>query len=407
MKIHYIIYIATVAALTSCDLVSPGEVENPNVETSDFVQSTDAMKAWVNGVDACFGTCISKFAEYGGILSDDMQNTSSRSSKTYDVLDILYTDNEVSSLSTRIGEMIEMTDFGLETVAENDPTATAAQRWHLTAVKAVALLLGAENFVALPREARGEVLESQALVQEALRVLQQGEADASTEADQALLALLRARAYRLAGEVAAALEQADRAIRLAPELLLQVQFDALNGFENSVQEYVAGGLFSILPRLVHQKVKCPQAGLYEQPIAYAKIEEAYLVKAEAETAQGKWTEAQATLSALLNVIAGRDATVTLTTVTSDQVEAATTREALLTVIYLLRQETFFAEGRRQGDMGIRLPLSEVEFKEQGNLPESYTLPLIPAYLQEIRTSIDQHEDLNERMVKGGVCPFVE
>lgn len=35
---------------------------------------------------------------------------------------------------------------------------------------------------------------------------------------------------------------------------------------------------------------------------------------------------------------------------------------LLELIYLLRQEIFMAEGRRMNDLGIRLPISEVEAK---------------------------------------------
>ena len=35
-------------------------------------------------------------------------------------------------------------------------------------------------------------------------------------------------------------------------------------------------------------------------------------------------------------------------------------DALLALIYLMRQEIFLAEGRRRSDLGIRLPISDVE-----------------------------------------------
>lgn len=37
-----------------------------------------------------------------------------------------------------------------------------------------------------------------------------------------------------------------------------------------------------------------------------------------------------------------------------------TQDDLLKLLYLMRQEIFFGEGRRAADLGIRLPLCEVE-----------------------------------------------
>ena len=45
-------------AITSCDLLSPDDVQNPNVVESDFAASTDAMAIWVNGTNASFGACV-------------------------------------------------------------------------------------------------------------------------------------------------------------------------------------------------------------------------------------------------------------------------------------------------------------------------------------------------------------
>ena len=90
-----------------------------------------------------------------------------------------------------------------------------------------------------------------------------------------------------------------------------------------------------------------------------------------------------------------------------QMEIATTADALNELIYTMRQETLFGEGRRSADMGIRLPLSEVEYVTQGNLPESYTQVFIPAYLDSIKSDIDLRTDLNARMTsaKTDIFPF--
>ena len=42
------------------------------------------------------------------------------------------------------------------------------------------------------------------------------------------------------------------------------------------------------------------------------------------------------------------------------IEAAQTQDELLELIYLMRQEIFFGEGRRPADLGLRMPLSNVE-----------------------------------------------
>ena len=408
MKKYTLLYILGAGLLSACDLLEPADVVNPNVVEEDFTSTPDAMQTWVNGTNACFGTCISKFAELTGLLSDDLYNNSSRSAKTFDVLDVLYTDTEVANLATQVGKMIEMADFGLESVAAADASTTPAMQFNLCYIKAVAYLLGAENFVALPKEARGQVLTSKEQAAEAVSVLETAGTYATSDSDKALLALLKARAYRLSGDAANAQTEAAKALSLNNSLLLQVQFDAMNGFVNTLQEYVSTQLFTILPRLEKQAVKCPLSGLSEQPIAVAKIEEAHLILAETNLSAGNLTAAQGHLNNLLNAVAARnDSSVTTLTVTAADIAAATTADALYELIYTMRQETFFGEGRRSADMGIRLPLSEVEYVTQGNLPESYTQVFIPAYLDSIKSDIDLRTDLNARMTsaKADIFPF--
>ncbi len=384
-------------AITSCNLLSPGDVQNPNVVESDFAASTDAMAIWVNGTNANFGACVSSFAEITAILSDDVHNNSSHSAKTYDVLDIAYTDGEVAKLSTHIGKMIEMADFGLETIAANDPSATDAERFNLLYIKAIAYLMGAENFVALPASADGPMLSSRELADAAMKTL---DAAGALATNPALVDLLRARASRLMGLSNAAKTYAQRALDAAPQLLVEAQFDDINGYSNTLQSYVANDLFTILPRLAAQRVKCPQAGLHEQPIAVAKAEEAHLILAECAVVGGDLEAARTHLCNLLSLVQLRgDPSVTTVSLTAADVALATTREKLYETLYTLRQETFFAEGRRSSDMGIRLPLSEVEFASHGTLANELKQPVIPAYLDTIRATVDDHADLNAIMVR--------
>ena len=386
--------------LTGCDLLQPGEVQNPNVIEDDFASSSQAMQTWVNGTNAEFGACISAFAEVTGLLSDDLYNNSSRSAKTADVLDFQYTSDEVADLSTYIGKMIEMADFGLETVAKRDATTTAQQRFNLCYVKAIAYLMASENFVALPASADGDVLTSEGLAKAAVSTLDQASAYAASADDEALVALLKARAYRLCGQTDDAAAQADSVLRKSPTLLVQAMFDDINGYANSLQQYVATGLFTVLPRLQMQKVKCPQAGLYEQPIAVAKAEEAYLILAEASALNADYEQARQHLADLVQAVADRnDSTVSVLSLSADDLSSVTDRKTALETIYRSRQEIFFAEGRRSADMGIRMPMSEVEYVSRGNLPSAYIEMHIPDWLLPIKDSIDSFVDLNSRLVE--------
>lgn len=385
--------------LTSCSLLSPGHTENPNVEQSDFAQTPGAMTIWVNGVNANFATAQAKFAEFTSLLSDDMKNNSSRSAKTYDVLDILYTDGEVSVLSTHIGKMIEMTTYGLNTLAESDASTTDAQLFNLRYVRTVAYLWAAENFVALPNAAHGDVLTGTELAAQAADEARRAGALAQTADDRALALLLEARALYDAGRLSDAATVAQQSLAASPTLCRQVQFDALNGFANPLHEYAAAGLFTVLPRLQYQLPgKFPMADYWNQPIAVAKAEEAYLIVAEAEVQNGNLPAARQALADLLALVHGqRDASVSAVSVEAADLTDAASRTEAMALIYLLRQEVFFGEARRSSDLGIRLPISEVEFNEYGNLPDAYRHASIPNWLYQIRNEIDQREDLNEVM----------
>lgn len=385
-------------ALNSCELLSPDEVQNPNVEASDFATSPQAMQVWVNGTNANFAVAVATFAEYTGLLSDDLLNNSSRSSKTYDQLDIHYTDNEVFKLSTHVGKMLQMTDFGLHTIAVNDAATTPVHLFSLHYIRAYAYLLGGENFVALPREARGEVLDGPRLLEEALAELQATEPLALSAEHKALVALLEARALRGLGRMAEAEAEARSSLANAADLVQCVQFDALNGFNNSLHEYIAGGLFTIAPQLSAQQAKFPMADYWNQPLSIAKSEEAYLILAEAAAADNRFEEARQHLLSLLQLATERPASVTIVECETSAIEDATNRLSMLELIYDLRQQVLFGEGRRASDMGIRLPISEVEFNEQGNLPSSYKEPVIPAYLQSIRSEVDKHTDISRLLV---------
>ena len=167
------------------------------------------------------------------------------------------------------------------------------------------------------------------------------------------------------------------------------------------------------------------------PITIAKAEENYLILAEAALAENKLSEAKAQLSALLRIVKNRpiqkeindqlegryngglktypnDPTflvqasstdslragliidrrppflisipyISGTSVTQAMIDGVNTHDSALELVYLMRQEIFFAEGRRPADLGIRLPLCEVEAAHASNGAQ-YTEAWIPAFV---------------------------
>ena len=68
-----------------------------------------------------------------------------------------------------------------------------------------------------------------------------------------------------------------------------------------------------------------------------------------------------------------------TSVTEDWIDETSGIDELLTLLYLMRQEIFFGEGRRVADLGIRMPVCEVE---AANTPSAadYLEALIPPFI---------------------------
>jgi hypothetical protein len=110
-----------------------------------------------------------------------------------------------------------------------------------------------------------------------------------------------------------------------------------------------------------------------------------------------------------------------TSVTAPMIDAVGTADEALELLYLLRQEIFIAEGRRMTDMGVRLVVSEVERLANPNIKESDLTPVLPPFMDAIKTEIDGIDydaatgictikhDLNKVIVANKasdfVCPF--
>lgn len=269
--------------------------------------------------------------------------------------------------------------------------------------------------MALPVSEGGEVKTWKELLRLSLKCLEETEPYIGNDTERSLVHTLRARAYYRLGSVDDALKESEEALRFSSNLLCQVAFDGVNGVVNTMQDDICKAMYQPLPRLNFLNPKYVQrTSIYESAICIAKAEENYLIMAEALLAKGDEHACKAKLHELLKLVQSRPVlsgvkdwaktratggikeypdsaiyqvaaspndrfrdglvlsrkkpqvisipTVSGTSVTPQMIDDCQKHDDLLELIYLLRQEIFMAEGRRMNDLGIRLPISEVEAK---------------------------------------------
>lgn len=455
--------------LTGCDLLKPDDITNPNVDEGTFLMTDNAMETWVNGTEKEFALHVSDYVELMEILSDNYFNNYSRSSKEFDRPRLLYTDADVTNLQRHVGTMREMADYGLTKVAMADPRTTDEDRFRLYCVKAYAFILAGEYFRALPIATGMLLTEWADQLRQAMTVLDTALPLAATADDQAFIHTLYARAaYRL-GDRALAKSHARQALTLSQDLCRQVLFDGENDVLNRAQTAIWDTWFQPLPRLDFLDPKYFQTNATEQrPITIAKAEENYLILAEAAVAENDLAEARTQLTSLLALVASRPVQTALndqldnrynggykhypndpsylvqasaddplrsgliidrrppqlitvpyisgTSVTPAMVSALTTHDEALELVYLMRQEIFFAEGRRPADLGIRLPLCEVEAAAIAG-SYAYTEALIPSFIpleqgmdeftvDDVAKTVTIKYNMNRIIVENAASPYV-
>lgn len=440
--------------LQGCDLTG---VENPNVTNEKFLDSPQSAATWVNGARAQMASTLGVITELTEITSDNYFNNRTLSSKVFDLPQIVYTDLDVDRLQTAVQGLRRTAEFGLESVLTADRNSTGDQEAELYFYLGVAHLFAGEYFTGLPGEDLGPVLGPEEHFEEAQdafdAVITLSEDTERIHA--ARLALARLAFHR--GELSVLRSQAQAVIAATPALNYQVAFDGVNGPTNSLQFFLYDSSqdeFAPLPRLDFLDPKYfseDGSGQDQKPISLFKVEEAYLMLAEADLVADDLPAARSRLIDLLqNVIADRPVwtiddsretrsggnrddyplssdfavkaspdepatgglvldrqngpvsvpAVSGTSVTEAQINAASTVDELLEVVYLMRQEIFIGEGRRVVDLGIRYPVSENEVRANDMIdPDSpFTSARIPDFIPGNGTMDDFSTDAENKIV---------
>ena len=432
MKRYIYTFCTVFLATQSCELVDPTEVVNPNIIQDTQIGVANSTVLYNKGMERQLALLFNEIVVIAELGSDNYVNTETFFNQAFDDLDIQFQDADINALQFDLANLREGATFGLETLQPADPAATEAQRADLLFYRGFAKLLSGELFRVLPLEANGPAVESDAHIQSAIDDLLQAE---SIDGANASYKLALARAYHRLGDQANAVTKAQETIDLEADFLRFVVYDAVNGPTSTIQNalYDRGNFDDLqpLPRLDFLDPKhYAISGSVDSNTALQKIEEAHLIIAEAQIADGDLDGARETLRDVLAVVEGRDVatidetveqrrnseevvtrpaasdilvaasptdslraglvidrvaqarvpTVSGTSVTDTYLDNATTEDGLLETLYLMRQEIFIAEGRRFTDLGLKMQVSEVEFLSNDNVTEADTAPLVPAFL---------------------------
>lgn len=476
--------LALVLLAAGCDLLDFTDVENPNVTENDFLNFPDPMASWLRGMERQMALALnnqnldveSSYLATAELASDNYINTATFFNQFMDGLTIDYADDDIEIALREFADLRETAEFGLERVVAADPSTTDDQRAELWFFKGMAHLYTGEVWHLAPADSGGPPVPSVEQIQMAQAAFEQA-LELTSDAQRAIgYRIALARAHRALGDRAGAREYAEAAIAADPDYTRFAAYDFVNGPENDMQLALFGRPQNDLQPLPRLDFLDPKFFNSAEPnnvddqyadVAFIKGEEAFLILAEVQLAEGDLAGAQATLRDLLNVVAGRrvrplvdtdDPRVNVdgsprpksadwrvaaapgaplrdgfvlersgeislpvisgTSVTAEQIDALAGLDEALELLYLMRQEIFIAEGRRMIDLGIKwpVPLAEVLVNENIADGDPATQPVIPPFLpagemdafvmdEEARTVTILH-DLNQILVENRASEFV-
>jgi len=443
MKNYLYIYLI-VALLVSCDFLDPTEVRNPNVTDEVFVNTPNGTAPWLNGMNRQLAIALNNTIQFAEITSDNYFNNRTLSSKVFDIPQIDFFDVDVNRMQEQLQRLREMAEFGINEVIPNDTNSTPDQLAEMIYLRGIAYLIMGEYFVGLPASPNAPIATSEQLLNLAIQDFETAGTTTTNTERNVVYDMALARAYHRLGNKDQSVSFAESVIatdNLALELVL---YDGLNDLGNEMQFLLFDSErdeLAPLPRLDFLDPKyftVDNAAIEQKPIALLKAEEAYFILAEAQLSDNQLVDAQNTLINLLNsvitqrpvatfddsrenrdggnrtdypltndyvvkpspdedpisgLILDRQAgevsvpSVSGTSVTEADINAATTVDELLEILYLMRQEVFIAEGRRVTDLGIKYPISQNELLNNPNILENDAFlnaqipPFIPVDLQ--------------------------
>ncbi len=473
--------LAGALAIASCNAIDPFETVNPNIGEDDVIGVANSSLAWKAGLDRQMAITFNQIGVLSEIASDNYDNTNTFYNQFVDDFNIQWQDNDVNVAHRGVGRLREKALFGLNEVGPNDPAGFAAStEAEYYFYLGISYLYAGEYFNQLPQTDRGPLVDRAGNLNSAVQAFTNA---LSADPSHVGAMLGRARAYYRLGDATNAVADANAALAADDDYVRYIEFDPVNSSGNNngfdytksfmqlaLQE--RGGFDDLqpLPTLDFLDPKVYSiSGSEDSPMPLLKAEEAYLIIAESQIAGSNLPGAATTLGDLLALIANRpsntfddstedrtqrnpgtrpdtsavvvngrsglvldrkygDITVPAVSGTSAdaaEIAAAVTNgeDAMLTLLYRMRQEIFIAEGRRFADIGLSFVISEIEALQNENIGANHpsTISDLPAFLTNIAGEADEIDydaaaltcttthDLNAIIVANktddAVCPF--
>ncbi len=399
-----------VAALmfSGCSLLDPNDTENLETTEDDLGSAADgATETFSVGLESETSILINNIAYFSHPMADDYSTVSD--GHDFNINDPRSHNQFNDEGYQEVHNVRALADFVIETVIPNDNLVTDEQSGLVYFYRGISYLLSAENFYRQPIAPDTPTLTHQERLTNALEDFDTA-FSLNTELETALH-LLRARTYRLLGNKVSARSEAEAAIASgSDDFVYWAQFDA-DLSSNEVWGVGVGRLTQDLQPLPRLDFLDPKYVEFDAPIAVVKMEEAHLILAEVNLADGDLAAAQASLKEVVRIASGRpredfedidtrllgipqvagvlvkaDANapslggltiprsgnmvsvpiISASSLTDAVIDAAA-EEELLRQIYLSRQEMFFNEGRRSSDLGMRRQMSREEYEQNDTI----------------------------------------
>jgi hypothetical protein len=406
--------VSMIVGMIGCDLIDPTEVRNPQITEESIVGQPNSMRAALQGVRTAFSNVIDNTAYFSDVVSDNYDNVATFISPNADIPTAIRSDdltlNGTGGMYFENQETRALATFAINVVAPADPAPIGISDMIAEAklLRGLCTLILAENFAQAPAEVGGPALTASQLLGLAVTDFTDAVTASNTTVRTAAQYAL-ARAYRLQGNKSSAGTAAAAALGINSDFVFSATFDAQSNTNVAWTFAVSRNLNDIqpLPRLDFLDPKYTSStGISAIPVL--KSEEMYLIQAEVaisdnnlQAAKDRMKDAIALATGNTNgraavtftdldprtnrpnddlVVVQADANaipraglvkkrantavsvrpISNTSVTAADVDALVSVADHHRMLYLLRQEIFFLEGRRMSDLGIRLPIMKRE-----------------------------------------------
>lgn len=433
--------------LNSCELLTFTDVNNPNVTEEDFILQENAPEQTLYGLERQMALTLNKTIVLGEILSDNYFSNRTYSSKVFDKLTILSSDQDVRYFQQQIHALRELAQLGIEKVVPAHPEMSQNIEAEYYFFRGMSKLYAGEYFTYLPETSNGKVLSSAENINSAIDDFKTAVSYSNDAENITSYKLAQLRAYFRLGQLTNVNVLTLELSTIDEDFYRGAAYDGANSLDNEMQYGLYDSEYDELAPLPSLDFLDPKyfyltsSSDEQSEVAYLKAEEVFLIKAEASIAESDLYTAQEALKKVLDIVSQRPqirlndsremrnggnresffssdrgsypttsnykvmfkdgatqyehlildrqesdilvSPISGTSVTAADVEAITSLDDLLYLVYKMRQEIFIAEGRRVTDLGIKLMIDDLEASSNENVLPEHTVAYIPFFISNL------------------------